>query len=165
MWKSSLKTWLIQSSNLNSWDAVLDLFNVCIVLYVRFRYFLEFTFAILGFVLLAERIREPMGRHVSQIFSVLKGYLHRWITLGVFALAPIAFKLLLPCHYTHIRLVLWVKLWNYSLQLFVWWEFSLRRRRDVTVCFTFIEIWMKPLYFIIVACSSFEHILRQCNAL
>lgn len=56
--KSSLKTWLIQSSNLNSHDAVLDLFNFCIVLYVRFRYFLEFTFAILGFLLLAKKIRE-----------------------------------------------------------------------------------------------------------
>lgn len=43
-WKSSLKTWLTQSSNLSSHDAVLDLFNFCIVLYVRFRYFLEFTF-------------------------------------------------------------------------------------------------------------------------
>lgn len=51
----------IQSSNLNSHDAVLDLFNFCIVLYVRFRYFLEVTFAILGFFLLAKKIRELLG--------------------------------------------------------------------------------------------------------
>lgn len=38
-----------------SHDAVLDLFDFCIVLYVRFRYFLEFTIAILGFLLLETR--------------------------------------------------------------------------------------------------------------
>lgn len=58
MRKSSLKTWLTQSSNLNSHVAVLDLFNFCIVLYVRFRYFLEFTFAVLGSVLLAKVMTE-----------------------------------------------------------------------------------------------------------
>lgn len=46
------------SSNLNSLGAVLDLFNFCIVLYVRCRYFLEFTFAILDFLLLAKRMRD-----------------------------------------------------------------------------------------------------------
>lgn len=72
--KSSLKkTWLIQSSNLNSHDAVLDLFNFCIVLYVRFRYFLEFTFAILGFLLLVKKIWKPIGRHVSQCFEGVSG--------------------------------------------------------------------------------------------
>ncbi len=70
MWKSSLKTWLIQSSNLNSHDAVLDLFNFCIVLYVRFRYFLEFTFAILGFLLLAKKIRELLETNGEKCVAV-----------------------------------------------------------------------------------------------
>lgn len=75
MWKSSLKTWLTQSSNLNSHGAVLDLFDFCNVLYVGFRYFLEFTFADLGFLLLAKTVRE---------LSVLKGYPYSWITLRLF---------------------------------------------------------------------------------
>lgn len=83
--KSSLKTWLIQSSNLNSHDAVLDLFNFCIVLYVRLRYFLEFTFAILGSVLLAKKLRELLETNGEKCVTVFwRGYLHGWITLGVF---------------------------------------------------------------------------------
>lgn len=66
-----------------SHDAVLDLFNFCIVLYVRWRYFLDFTFAILGFVLLAKRREKQLmttfGNHetiwgeVYHSFSVSRG--------------------------------------------------------------------------------------------
>lgn len=75
LWKSSLKTWLTPSSNRNGCVAVLDLFNFfCIVLYVRFRYFLEFTFAILGSVLLeikkTRALLETNGGETCRRYSV-----------------------------------------------------------------------------------------------
>lgn len=76
-----------KAQNLNSHDAVLDLFNFCIVLYVRFRYFLEFTFAILGFLLLAKTILKKKNKNNGEkrVTVFLKGgYFHGWITLGVF---------------------------------------------------------------------------------
>lgn len=78
-WKSSLKTWLTQSSNLNSHDAVLDLFNFCIVLYVRFRYFLEFTFAILGFLLLDLKTRELLGTNGEKRVTDIQCF--EWVSL------------------------------------------------------------------------------------
>lgn len=142
IWKSSLKTWLIQSSNLNSHDAVLDLFNFCIVLYVRFRYFLEFTFAILGFLLLA-KIRELFGNQWgemrSKIFSVLKGSLHGWITLGVLWGVCTCSKSI----YTTIPMPLYSYLvspvsWNLEfIQLLFWWVFT---EKEAVLCFALIEI-------------------------
>lgn len=86
MWKSSLKTWLTQSSNLNSHDAVLDLFNFCIVLYVRFRYFLEFTFADLGFLLLAKKMRELLETNGQKWVTDIQCFktISIWITLRLF---------------------------------------------------------------------------------
>lgn len=112
--KSSLKTWLIQSSNLNSHDAVLDLFNFCIVLYVRFRYFVEFTFAILGSLLLAKKFRELLETNgEKRVTDVLKGYLHSWITLEVFwgvctCSNSIYTTIPMPLYSYFVWLVLWV---------------------------------------------------------
>lgn len=141
IWKSSLKTWLIQSSNLNSHDAVVDLFNFCIVLYVRFRYFLEFTFANLGFLLL-EKMWELLENQWGEMCHIYTVFWRGIFTAGLgvfelFALAPIAFTsiLLFPCHYTHIWLVLWVEIWNLFLLAIVFcWVFSLRRKQT-PLCF------------------------------
>lgn len=138
MWKSSLKTWLIQSSNLNSHDAVLDLFNFCIVLYVRFRYFLEFTFAILGFLLLAKKILENQWGEMCHRYSVFWRGIFTTCS-EAFALAPIAFILLFPRHYTHIWLVLWVEIWNLFITTIILVRVFTEKEAG-TLCFTLIEI-------------------------
>lgn len=149
MWKSSLKTWLTQRSNLNSHDAVLDLFNFCIVLYVRFRYFLEFTFAIPGFLLLAKKMRqflETNGEKMIHRYSVFwRGYLYSWVTLGVFwgvctCSNSIYTTIPMPLYSYLVSPVSWNLEFIHNTYYF-WWEFSLRRKQKPEVlCFTLIEI-------------------------
>lgn len=71
--------------------------------------------------------------------SVLNGSLHSWIILEVFALAQIAFILLLPCHYSHICPV--SLKFGFIRNNSYFGEFSLRGKQDPKVlCFPFFEI-------------------------
>ena len=131
------KTWLIQSSNFNSHDAVLDLFNFCIVLYVRFRYFLEFTFAILGFLLLAKKIRELLEKTNGEKKKNSCQCSEGWITLGVFwgvctcsnSIYTTTPMPLYSCLVSPVR-------WSFGIDsrwLLFWWALSLRRKHEAAV--------------------------------
>jgi len=118
MWKSSLKSWLTQSLNVNSHDAVLDLFLFYIELYLIFKYYVEFTFAIQGFLSFEKKTRTFGIQHgdICPSYSVfwrvtfIAG-LHEECS-ELFALAPIAFILLFTCHYTHIKSAWCVDIWD-----------------------------------------------------
>ncbi len=57
----------------------------------------------------------------------------------MFALAPIAFILLFPCHYTHTWLVLWVEIWNLFKITIILVRVFTEKEAEV-LCFSLIEI-------------------------
>lgn len=141
VWKSSLKTWLIQSSNLNSHDAVVDLFNFCIVLYVRFRYFLDFTFANLGFLLL-EKVWELLENQWGEMCHIYTVFWRGIFTAGIgvfWAVCTCSYSIY---EYTTIPMPLYSYLvspvsWNLEfipVSYCFCWVFSLRRKQ-APLCF------------------------------
>lgn len=143
LWKSSLKTWLTQSSNLKTAVSLsLDLFNFlyCTVCKIQIFSRIYFCNPRLCFVR-KKKMKELLETNGEKCAEDIQCFFWRgifaaglqWECSELFALAPIAFILLFPCHCTHIWFVLWVEFWNSFITIIFWGEFSLRRKHKPDV--------------------------------
>lgn len=115
-----------------------------------------------------KRVEDIQCFFVLFWFFSRRGYLYSWVTLSVLSCLHLLQQHLY--YYFHATVLIFglsceFEFWNSFIITIVFGERLHREGSVKAEVFTLQLHCYKPLNLIVVACSSFEHILRQCNAL